>query len=96
MIVTGYYVFVDISDCIAKTLTLVKEVKVPYRVLKQVQHSAMNQQTKLVARITADRVAMALRPTGVPPIPLDTASAMNIQKKILEKSTWLLQDILDQ
>lgn len=55
----------------------------------------LTQGNKLVKQTVAHGVASAPRPTGEPAIPPESASAMDIQGKNLEKTLWLFHGILD-
>lgn len=87
--------FIDISDGEIKTPKLDCAVKGPYRVFGQDQHTVVFHCKGLAQGITADRVARASRPAGVPSISPDSASAMKIKNKNLGGTTWLFHGILD-
>lgn len=82
--------FIDVLDCVTIAPKLKHPVEGPYRVLGQDQHTVLIQCKELVFRNTADRVVLAPRPTGVPSIPPESASKINIQDSNLEGTQWLL------
>lgn len=87
--------FIEVSDGVAKTPKVGHTVKGLYSVLRQDQQSVTIQYEELDKTITADRVALASRQTGVPPIPQVSASSVDSQDKNMERTPWLLHGILD-
>lgn len=86
---------IDVLDSVTKTPKLIHAVKRSYQMLEQVQHTVVIKHKKLVERITAYRAAPVSLLAGVPSIPPDSASAMDVQDKNLEGTFWLFHGILD-
>lgn len=78
--------YIDVLECDTKTPKFGYAVQRSYRALEQNQHTAVIQRIELDERITTDKVALACPLAGVPPIRPESASAMDIQKKILEST----------
>lgn len=60
-----------------------------YRVVGQDRNTVVVQRKELMKRITEDRTALFSQTAGVPPILLESASAVNIQNKYLEEASLL-------
>lgn len=81
---TGGYVFTEALNNVSKTLKVRLAVKEPFRVLGWDQYTAVILCRKLVERPTADRIARAPWPAGVPVILAESASEMELWNKNLE------------
>lgn len=91
----GDYVFLKLSNDITKTHMLRRAVNVYHRALRQGKHALIIQCQDLVERITTDRITIASLPNGVPPIPLVSASEVEIQYNRLKETTWLFHNLPD-
>lgn len=87
--------FIDESDGVSKAPKLEHAVEGPYPVLEKNQHIVVIQQKDLFERIKADTVAFAPLPTGIILIPPQSASAVDIQDKNLQRTPCLFHVILD-
>lgn len=84
----------DALDGFTKTSKLGHAVDERYRALGQDQHVMVIQHRELVERITADSVALASWPVGVPPILPESVLAIDIRNTNLKKTPWFLLGIL--
>lgn len=89
--------FIDVFNDVTMIPKLGRAVEGPYGMLKQDQHTGVIQRKELFQRSTADdKVALSPWPTGMPAIPPELPSTMDIQDRILRGAPWLFYRILDQ
>lgn len=94
MISTGNKVCIEISDGVTKTRKKRRAIEGPCRVVGRTKipwSSSIGSWMKGLF----DRVALAHRPTGVPPKLPESVSVMDIQGTILGDAFWLFQGFLD-
>lgn len=78
MISIGDSVLTDVSDGVTKIPKLGHAVEGHYQGLRQNQHTVFIQRKELIEWITVDRAAIALWQTGMPPLPLESASEVDV------------------
>lgn len=95
IIKTDGFVFIDVTDGVTKIPMKGLSVNEPYRVLEPDHHAKVIQCESLVQWNTAGRIALALRPAGVPPISPEPSLAINIENKTLEGASRLFHKFSD-
>lgn len=87
----------DVSDGGTNTSKFGHPVNGLYRVFQNSQQTVFTHSKELVKGITADRTALLPpRPTHVPLISPESASATDFKKINLEVTTWFFYEIVDQ